>query len=143
MKGLKRLSTTHRVRFGEGISSIRGDLWEPDRAQSPVTNYAPVSHSVGTPVVGLSHLLTNPKMADKADDPPPGFQKVKEELWEAVKKTSGPPVNGHTGVYAFHFDDCMCSLGGWPCSREGQIWSCCGQTEKYCRCTKTKDTNKK
>ena len=74
----------------------------------------------------------NPK-----DDPPSGFEKVKEEYWEAVNKTKrSRKVNGHNGVYAYHCDDCMCGMGGWPCCRDGFIWSCCGQTEKYCKCSK-------
>lgn len=71
--------------------------------------------------------------------PPPGYQKVKNEAWEGCRKvTNRRPVNKHTGVYAYHCDDCLCSMGGWPCFRDGRIWSCCGQTEKYCMCTKKK-----
>lgn len=79
-------------------------------------------------------------MADKrSGSPPPGFTQVKEEMWEAVHKTHRQQlVNGHIGVYAYHCDDCMCGMGGWPCYRDGSIWSCCGQTEKYCRCTEEK-----
>jgi hypothetical protein len=83
-------------------------------------------------------------MAEKKEtkppgSPPPGFKKVKEEYWEAVDPhRKRPAVNKHTGVYAYHADDCMCGMAGWPCFREGSVWSCCGQTEKYCKCTKEK-----
>ena len=78
-------------------------------------------------------------MAKKGSaSPPPGFDKVEEDTWEAVKTPQRKkPVNGHTGVFAYHFDDCMCGMAGWPCSRDGSIWSCFGETDKYCRCTKT------
>lgn len=87
-------------------------------------------------------------MADKRSSsppPPPGFKKVKTHLWEGVSDTRAKrqPVNGHTGVYAYHCDDCMCGMGGWPCYRDGSIWSCCGQIEKYCHCTKDKEATKK
>ncbi|KAL9975522.1 hypothetical protein ACROYT_G012691 [Oculina patagonica] len=87
------------------------------------------------------------KMADKRSDtpPPPGFQAVKTQYWEAITdaRSNRPPVNGHTGVYAYHCDDCMCGMGGWPCFRDGCIWSCCAETEKYSRCTKSGKQEKK
>lgn len=71
----------------------------------------------------------------RSKSPPPGFQKVRGEYWEACKKPlNRKPVNNHTGVYAFHADDCMCGMAGWPCFRQGHIWSCCGSTEKYSKC---------
>ena len=65
-------------------------------------------------------------------------KRLEGECWEAATKVSGlSPVNGHTGIFAFHFDDCMCSMAGWPCNREGSIWSCCGSTDRNSHCTKT------
>lgn len=84
-------------------------------------------------------------MADnRSDSPPPGFKKVESHYWEAVMdpRSKRQPVNGHTGIYAYHCDDCMCGMGGWPCSRDGHIWSCCGQTDKYCHCTEAKGAEK-
>lgn len=71
-----------------------------------------------------------------ADDPPPGFKKVEVHAWEAVD-VSAPreKVNGHSGMFAYHEDDCHCLIAGWPCSQYG-VWSCCGETKKYCCCTK-------
>lgn len=53
-------------------------------------------------------------MAKKGSaSPPPGFDKVEEDTWEAVKTPQRKkPVNGHTGVFAYHFDDCMCGMAG-------------------------------
>ncbi len=62
--------------------------------------------------------------------------------WESVQKPKrDTAVNGHFGVYAYHCDDCMCSMGDWPCKRDGEIWSCCGQTTRYSHCTKMEQTS--
>ncbi len=75
------------------------------------------------------------------EKPPEGFTEVKGVNWESSSSRSrNPPVNGHSGIFAFHYDDCMCSMGNWPCNRDGWIWSCCGSLEKYCRCTKATDS---
>ena len=66
-------------------------------------------------------------------------KRLEGEYWESARKVSGlPPVNGHTGIFAYHADDCLCSMAGWPCFRDGSIWSCCGSTDKNSQCTKTK-----
>lgn len=75
--------------------------------------------------------------------PPEGFQYVEMVGWEASNKRSNKkPVNGHTGIYAYHCDDCWCSIGGWPCMRDGYIWSCCGSSERYSQCYKSKPQKK-
>ena len=92
--------------------------------------------------------------------PPEGFQYVECHYWEAtdvrrkLSQTSMRPVNGHKGIFAYHCDDCMCSLlGEWRCYRDGCIWSCCGSLERYSCCPidgkkrvkkdEKKDVNKK
>jgi len=76
--------------------------------------------------------------------PPPGYAKVRGCSWEGShKRQNRPPVNGHTGIYAYHHDDCMCGLAGWYCYRDGHVWSCCGQTEKYCMCANTQSKRSK
>ena len=73
----------------------------------------------------------------KADWESRGCQPVTEEYWEGCRdrdKNRNNPVNGHRGVYAYHCDDCWCSMGGWNCNRDGMIWSCCGSTTKDCFC---------
>lgn len=45
-------------------------------------------------------------------------------------------MNGYIGVFVYYFDDCMCGMVGWFCYRDGSIWSCCGEIDKYCRCIK-------
>lgn len=76
--------------------------------------------------------------------PPPGYAKVRGCSWEGShKRQNRPPVNGHTGIYAYHHDDCMCGLAGWYCFRDGHVWSCCGQTEKYCMCANTQSKRSK
>ena len=71
-------------------------------------------------------------------------KRLEGEGWESAKKRSGlPPVNGHTGIFAYHEDDCWCSLGGWPCVREGFVWSCCGNTDRNSQCTSTGKHTKK
>ena len=63
-------------------------------------------------------------------------KRLEGECWEGARRVSGlPPVNGHTGIFAYHMDDCMCSMGGWPCNREGSIWSCCGSIDRDSQCT--------
>ena len=75
--------------------------------------------------------------------PPKGFKYV-EEHWEAADVRQGrAPVSGHTGIFAYHCDDCLCSMGVWPCLRDGSIWSCCGSTDRYSRCTGDKQKNNK
>ena len=65
-------------------------------------------------------------------------ERLEGACWEGATKVSGlPPVNGHTGIFAFHADDCMCSLAGWPCARQRSIWSCCGSTDRNSQCTNT------
>lgn len=63
--------------------------------------------------------------------------------WESLERDAcygnKPDELGHTGVYAFHYDDCCCSMGGHYCNREGSIWSCCGQTDRHARCTATSE----
>ena len=72
----------------------------------------------------------------KADWDTNGKQVVREEIWEGCDRDKNwdKPVNGHRGVFAYHFDDCRCSMGGWRCNRDGRIWSCCGSTSKNCFC---------
>lgn len=84
------------------------------------------------------------QMAEKRPrSPPPGFMKVQEHYWEAANpRSKRRPVNGHTGIFAYHADDCLCGMAGWPCCRDGRIWSCCGETEKYCKCTKDQGKKK-
>mgnify|MGYP002803392003 len=65
-------------------------------------------------------------------------KRLQGECWEGARKVSGlPPVNGHTGIFAFHCDDCMCSMAGWSCNRDGSIWSCCGSTDRDSHCANT------
>jgi len=68
--------------------------------------------------------------------PPRGYTSVPTFLWARTEVREGrPAVNGHTGVLAIHDPECWCEVGGWPCNRGGLVWSCCGQTTRYCFCT--------
>ena len=58
-------------------------------------------------------------------------RQLKGEVWEAL-----PPVNGHTGIFAYHMDDCLCGMGGWPCFRDGSVSRCCGSTDVNSKCSK-------
>lgn len=59
--------------------------------------------------------------------------------WESLEKHAchgnRPGALGHTGVYAFHHDDCRCSMGGHQGNPEGSVRSCCGQTARDARRT--------
>ena len=67
-------------------------------------------------------------------------KRLKGEVWEGAKKRSGlPPVNGHTGIFGYHMDDCLCGMAGWPCFRDGSIWSCCGSTDVNSKCSKSNE----
>lgn len=73
----------------------------------------------------------------KAETKSVGSRKLERQVWEGAKKvTDLPPINGHTGIFAYHMDDCLCSMGGWPCFRDGDIWSCCGSTDMNSHCSK-------
>ena len=64
-------------------------------------------------------------------------RRLKGEIWEGANKREGlPPVNGHTGIFAYHCDDCLCGMAGWPCFRDGSIWSCCASTDVNSKCLK-------
>ena len=90
------------------------------------------SHRSGTPAQSQS----SKGLEKKSNVKPTGSHSLKEEVWERVgnKHSNLPPINGHTGVFAYHMDDCMCSMAGWPCYRDGLIWSCCGSTDKNSYC---------
>lgn len=103
------------------------------------------SHFVDAPTSSRTRELEmSGKARGKETPPPEGYQYVSVEYWESCSKTGDKdkPVNGHTGVYAYHCDDCWCSMGGWPCNRDGCVWSCCGQAVRYCRCPKEGDSKK-
>ena len=46
--------------------------------------------------------------------PSPELDDVPIEYWEHLKSTTreGRPLNGHRGYYAYHNDDCQCSVWG-------------------------------
>lgn len=91
-------------------------------------------------VVVANHVVLLQMAEKRPKSPPLGYKKVQTHLWEkANPRVKRNPVNGHTGIYAYHCDDCMCGMAGWPCYRDGHIWSCCGETEKYCKCTGSKE----
>lgn len=43
----------------------------------------------------------------------------------------------HSGRYRWHDDDCLCRTAGIEfCNRNGNIWSCCGQTDEAAPCAR-------
>ena len=78
------------------------------------------------------HHIKRKGAGHNGEEAPDGFDYVEKRSWERDShRLSGEEVNGHKGGYYFHEDDCRCG-----CNRDQYNWSCCGQTVRYCRCTK-------
>ncbi len=70
------------------------------------------------------------------DQPPAGFDYVPTNItFEGNRnKLQAKALNGHMGIYAYHYDDCFCGTWNGMC-RESNIWTCCGSGTRYCRCS--------
>ncbi|WP_411027275.1 hypothetical protein, partial [Salmonella sp. s54925] len=54
-----------------------------------------------------------------AEAKPVGSRRMEEVVCESAgdQRSDLPPIHGHTGIFAYHMDDCLCGMAGWPCYR--------------------------
>eukprot|EP00741_Cyanophora_paradoxa_P012312 tig00000169_g11898.t1 len=86
-----------------------------------------------------SSTLGQPGM-DVDEAPPLGREFVSlNDTFANFPDRKQKPLNGHRGYYSYHDDDCRCAMYGEEshCNRNGYIWSCCGQWNRYSVCFKS------